>query len=68
LAPAGSQITLDLEDVYFIDSAGLHAILACAQECKRHRSKFALTSGTAQARRLFELSGYLDQLPFVSAA
>src|SRR5947209_16986360 len=65
LADSG-ELLLDLSAVRFIDSAGLQAVLR-AIEAARSRGR-ALKIGSSlqtQARRLFELTGVIDQLPLV---
>jgi anti-anti-sigma factor len=57
------SIVIDLGAVSFIDSTGLHVLIRHAQES---RPRIRLTKGSAQVQRLFELSGALDYLPFVS--
>ena len=56
-------IVVDLLAVSFIDSTGLHVLIKHEEE---GRSRIRLTKGSPQAQRLFELSGALDYLPFVS--
>ncbi len=57
------SIVVDLHAVSFIDSTGLHVLISHAQKSPR---RVRLTSGSPQAQRLFELSGALEYLPFVS--
>jgi anti-sigma B factor antagonist len=59
------RIVVDLHAVSFIDSTGLHVLIrhACAE---RSCGRIRLTQASPQAQRLFELSGVLDCLPFVS--
>lgn len=60
-----ARIVVDLIAVSFIDSTGLHVLIkhALADES---RGRIRLTKGSPQAQRLFELTGALDYLPFVS--
>jgi anti-sigma B factor antagonist len=64
-AAEAERIVVDLDHVGFIDSSGLRVLIKHArsnQKCPRVR----LTKGSPQAQRLFELTGALDHLPFVS--
>jgi anti-anti-sigma factor len=64
-ATDASRIVIDLARVEFIDSSGLHVLIkhACSDNgCGR----VWLTKGSRQAQRLFEITGALEHLPFVS--
>ena len=50
------QIDLDLADVTFIDSSGLHLILRWAAESRRDGFAFAVAGCSPQARRLFAMT------------
>ncbi len=63
-----SEVVIDLDDLTFIDSTGLTCILECQESCRRSHTDFLLTPGTGQARRLFDITGLLDRLPFVDSA
>lgn len=59
------MIVVDLDQVDFIDSSGLHVLIKHArldQTCRRVR----LTKGSLPVQRLFEISGALDRLRFDS--
>ena len=60
-----ARIVVDLLAVSFIDSTGLHVLINHAR-AEESRPRIRLTKGSPQARRVFELSGALDYLPFVS--
>ncbi|MCW3030981.1 MAG: anti-sigma-factor antagonist [Solirubrobacterales bacterium] len=64
----GATLIIDLSELEFMDSTGLHGLLAAKQACARSGCGFMLVRGSAQVQRLFELSGLLDELPFVEAA
>src|SRR4051812_47730187 len=55
------RIELDLADVTFIDSTGLHLVLRWAAESSRDGFAFAVADCSSQVRRVFELTktGYL---------
>lgn len=54
-------ILLDLEQLTFIDSTGLHALITIEKLCSTHGCGFAITNVPAQARTLFEITG-LDRV------
>ncbi len=58
-----AAIVLDLDDVSFLDSAGLRVILAARERARVAGGELALTAGTPQVRRLFEVAGVGDMLP-----
>jgi anti-anti-sigma factor len=57
------SIVVDLHAVSFMDSTGLHVLIRHTQES---RPRVRLTKGSPQVQRLFELTGALDYLPFIS--
>lgn len=57
-----SVIVVDIDDVPFVDSTGLRALLQ-AQASAGDRLR--ITRGCEQAQRLFELAGVRETLPFV---
>lgn len=59
-----SALVLDLSDVTFMDSTGLHGVLAAKSACAKNGCKLLLVRGSSQVQRLFELTGVLDDLPF----
>ena len=64
-AADATGIVVDLFKVSFIDSTGLHVLLKHARE-EEGRARLRLTRGSAQAQRIFELSGVKEYLPFIS--
>ena len=55
---AAREVLLDLSEVSFIDSSGLHAIVAAAQAARSDGGALVLDSRMPdQARRLFEITG-----------
>lgn len=62
-----AALVLDLSEVAFMDSTGLHGVLAAKTLCAEHSCTFALVRGSSQVQRLFELSGVIDELPFRAA-
>lgn len=60
-------IVIDLRNLTFIDSSGLHA-LATAHELSRARGQeLRILPGPANVQRLFELTGMSEVLPFCDA-
>ena len=52
-----SAIMLDLRDLTFIDSAGLHAFLQARTRAKANGHRLVFIRARAQTRRIFELTG-----------
>jgi anti-sigma B factor antagonist len=59
------RLVLDLRDLEFIDSTGLHLILRCDAEAQKDGFALELVAGDRAVRRVFEVSGVAAQLPFV---
>jgi anti-sigma B factor antagonist len=62
-ATAAPTIVVDLDELEFIDSSGLHVLIEHARPTLG-RQRVRLTRGSPQVQRLFEISGMLDHLPF----
>jgi anti-sigma B factor antagonist len=67
LCAEGRELVFDLGELAFMDSTGLLAILRTRELCAERRCGFFLTPGPPTVQRLFELTGLLDQLPFLDA-
>jgi anti-sigma B factor antagonist len=59
-------IALDLRGLEFMDSTGLYAIISAGELCREQGYEFSLIQGPASIRRVFELAGLIDSLPFES--
>jgi anti-anti-sigma factor len=59
-----TRIVVDLLAVSFIDSTGLHVLIKHARP-EGGQARVRLTKGSPQTRRLFELTGAFDFLPFL---
>jgi anti-sigma B factor antagonist len=59
-----SSVTVDLSGLTFMDSNGLRMTLLARELCERGGCEFMLIQGPAQVRRLFDVTGLLDRLPF----
>lgn len=64
-ATDAASIVVDLLAVTFIDSTALHVLIRHAGTASG-RARVLLTKGSPQTQRVFELSGVLESLPFVS--
>jgi anti-sigma B factor antagonist len=58
---------LDLRELTFIDSSGLHALIKGHQLHCAHGHELRVISGPESIRRLFELTGMNDLLPLHDA-
>jgi anti-anti-sigma factor len=58
-------LTLDLSQLTFIDASGLHVIVYANQLYKRLGYGFSLIPGPEAVQRLFQLTGLIDELPFL---
>jgi len=61
-------IVLDLRKVTFLDSAGVHCLIAANQACCQRGHELQIIPGPANVQRLFELTGTTDFLPFTDGA
>lgn len=61
-------VVLDLEDLQFIDSAGLRVILAAHEHARQNGQELALTRGTEQVQRLFTIAGVTEHLRIIASA
>lgn len=67
-AKAPSIVVLDLNDLQFVDSAGLRVILAAHQRSQERGWDLALTRGTEQVQRLFEIAGVGEHLRIIASS
>jgi anti-sigma B factor antagonist len=61
-------IVLDLDELAFIDAAGLRVVLTAAADARRDGWGFTVTRGSAPVRRLFALLDLDGHVPFDAAA
>jgi anti-anti-sigma factor len=66
VARAGA-VVLDLQDLQFIDSAGLRVILAKHGDATERGQGFALTQGSPQVQRLLAVAGVSEHLPTIAS-
>ena len=67
-AEGAREILLDITRLSFLDSSGLGAILRTQKVCGEHHVGFMLTPGDRNVQRVFEITGMVDELPFVPSA
>jgi anti-sigma B factor antagonist len=60
------MIVLDLTELGFIDSTGLHLVLRMVAAC-READRLRLVNGSPAVVRLFQMSGVSDLLPVISS-
>jgi anti-sigma B factor antagonist len=61
------ELVLDMRRVGFMDSSGLRTVLAGMDMCRQHDCEFMVIPDTGACRRLFELTGVIDDLPLREA-
>jgi anti-sigma B factor antagonist len=59
-----AEVLVDITKVDFIDSSGLRAILLVKAACEERGCRFAMSHGSGQAEKLFELTRLVERLPF----
>jgi anti-sigma B factor antagonist len=62
------MIVLDLQQLRFIDSTGLRAILTALEHCRARGQEFAITPGSPQVQRLLSVTGVAEHLPTIATA
>ena len=67
-ANGAKKIVIDLSDLEFIDSMGIHFVVTAHQAAEAEGREFAIVRGGPQVERIFELVGLSDVLPFEDAA
>jgi anti-anti-sigma factor len=67
ISEARPRLVIDLGGVTFIDSTGLHTILAAYKRCRDVGTALTIRPGGPNVLRVFELTNLLDYLPFEGA-
>jgi anti-sigma B factor antagonist len=62
------KIVLDLSELDFIDSMGIHFVVTAHQAAQAEGRDFAIVRGPPAVDRVFKLVGLGDVLPFEDAA
>ncbi len=65
-AKDAAAIVVDLDHVGFMDSSGLQVLLRHVAHSRQNGNRLRLTDGSAQVRRLFEVTGVSEHLPFLT--
>ena len=58
LSESKDAVVLDCEDLSYISSAGLRAVLRIAKDLQKRAVKFALCSLTGPIQEVFQISGF----------
>ncbi|HEV7584539.1 MAG TPA: STAS domain-containing protein [Solirubrobacteraceae bacterium] len=59
------ELVLDLQELSFMDSTGLRAILGARERCEGHGCELFLTRAQPAVLRLLQLTGVLPRLRFL---
>jgi anti-sigma B factor antagonist len=66
LAASGLPLVVDLDQVSFIDSAGLAALVGAAKRAAMHGGSLQVVCARTQIRELFRLTGLDRQIPLAN--
>ena len=61
------KIVLDLSELDFIDSMGIHFVVTAHQAAQAEGREFSIVRGSPEVDRIFKLVGLGDVLPFEDA-
>lgn len=64
LEPHPDHVMLDLGQLSFIDSTGIHTVLHLLDHCRCEQIELQIVCGSSAIRRLFEICGLAEALPF----
>lgn len=59
-----ASVLLDLDELAFMDATGLRVVLTAASAARNNGWAFTVTRGSARVRRLFDVLGLDDHLPY----
>jgi anti-sigma B factor antagonist len=62
-----TRVALDLREVTFLDSSGLHLILELATSAREGGWELAVIEGSPDVQRVFEIAGVRAAVPFLDA-
>ena len=62
------KIVLDLSELEFIDSMGIHFVVTAHQTARAEGRELTIVRGGPEVNRIFDLVGLGDVLPFEDAA
>lgn len=57
-------LVLDLSQLSFIDSSGIHAVISTRKRCAAQATHLVIVPGPRAVQRVFEICGLIDVLPF----
>jgi anti-sigma B factor antagonist len=60
-------LVLDLQELQFVDSAGLRVILMAHESARQQGQEFALTKGSEQVQRLLSIAGVDEHLRIIAS-
>lgn len=61
------HIVLDLSDLTFIDSTGIHFVIELHKRARRQGVRLVICPSSRQVQRIFDLCGLTARLPFLPA-
>jgi anti-anti-sigma factor len=67
-ANGARKLVLDLSELEFIDSMGIHFVVTAHERARSAGREFTIVRGGPQVARVFNLVGLDDVLPFADAA
>ena len=67
-AKHADKIVLDLSELDFIDSMGIHFVVTAHEMAREQGREFTIVRGREEVDRIFRLVGLGDVLPFEDAA
>jgi anti-anti-sigma factor len=65
IAAGFKRLVLDLGELTFFDSSGIHLVLELVEGSRSDGWQIAVVDGTAPVRRAFEVTGLRGVIPFV---
>jgi anti-anti-sigma factor len=65
LEPRPECLVLDLSQLTFIDSSGIHTAIELAKRTRAENVRMVIVPGPRQVQRVFEICGLTDVLPFL---
>lgn len=68
LARQPGRLVLDLGDLSFIDSSGVHVVTELAERAARLKIELAIVPGPKVVQRIFEICQLTERLPFANPA
>jgi anti-sigma B factor antagonist len=64
-ADRAEELVLHLGGLVFMDSVGLRALMEAMSMCEQHGCSLRITHAREPVKRLFDLTGVAEKLPFV---